>query len=77
VGDDLYLQQDAYWLTDLSLRLENERVQTRLFVRNVFDEAVDLSRALENANSPYRSPSVLRTPNQPRTVGVQFTWYVK
>jgi iron complex outermembrane receptor protein len=77
VGDDAYLQQDAYWLTDLSARLSNDNVEVRLFVENVFDEVADLSRALENANSQYRNPYVLRTINQPRTIGVQLTWYVQ
>lgn len=73
--DPLYLQQDGYWLTDLSLRFGKDAWTARLFVDNVFDERVDLFRAFENTEfSPYRDPYVRRGANRPRTIGLQLTW---
>jgi iron complex outermembrane recepter protein len=70
----LYLQQDAYWLTNLSARFSIDAWTLRLFVNNLFNESVDLYRRMESANSPYRDPFVTQGVNQPRTVGLQLTW---
>jgi iron complex outermembrane recepter protein len=72
-----YLPQDSYWLTNASARFAIDSWQLRLFVNNVFNEDIALSRTMANYNSPYRSPYVMRTVNQPRTVGLQLTWDFK
>jgi iron complex outermembrane recepter protein len=72
--DVLHLEQDAYWLTDVSARFGMNDWTVRLFVDNVFDEGADLWRSLEDAFSPYRDPYIERGVNQPRTIGLQLAW---
>ena len=72
--DVLHLEQDAYWLTDVSARFGMNDWTVRLFVDNVFDEGADLWRTYEDALSPYRDPYIERGVNQPRTIGLQLTW---
>jgi outer membrane receptor protein involved in Fe transport len=73
-ANELYLEQEAYWLTNIAARFHLNAWTVRLFVDNVFNEDVDLSRARELSDSQYRSPYVIRGVNQPRTVGLQLTW---
>ena len=70
----LYLEQDGYWLTNLSARFQMNAWTLRLFVDNALNEDVDLYRTRESSDSQYRSPFVSRGVNQPRTVGLQLTW---
>lgn len=72
--NDLYLEVNPYWLTNISARLQLHAWTLRLFVDNVFNEDVDLSRTMNSSNSQYRGPFVSRSVNQPRTVGLQLTW---
>lgn len=72
--DIRHLEQDAYWLTNVSARFGMNDWTLRLFVDNAFDESVDLYRTFEAADSPYRNPFVSRGANQPRTIGLQLTW---
>jgi iron complex outermembrane recepter protein len=72
-----YLQQDAYWLTNLSMRFGRNAWHARLFVDNAFNENAELYRGLANANSPYRSPFVGRGVNRPRTIGLMLTWNIR
>lgn len=72
--NDLYLKQDAYWLTNVSARFQMNAWTLRLFVDNAFNEDVELYRVLETSDSQYRSPFVSRGVNQPRTIGLQLIW---
>ena len=49
--DVLHLEQDAYWLTNVSARFGMNEWTVRLFVDNVFDEEADLWRNYEDAFS--------------------------
>lgn len=72
-----FLKADAYWLTDFSARLSKPSWELRLFVDNVFDEDADLWRFFEDTSgSPYRDPYTIRSINRPRTIGLEFSWYV-
>ncbi|MFC4312758.1 TonB-dependent receptor [Steroidobacter flavus] len=73
-ANELYLEQEAYWLTNVAARFQLNAWTVRLFVDNVFNEDVDLRRVREMSDSQYRSPYVIRGVNQPRTVGLQLTW---
>jgi len=69
-----YLKKDAYWLTNISARFGMNSWSVRLFVDNLFDDSVDLTRELHLANSPYRQPYYSRGVNRPRTIGLELTW---
>ncbi len=73
-ANDLYLEQDAYWLTNVAARFQLNAWTVRLFVDNVLNDDVDLSRVMARSDSQYRSPYVTRSVNRPRTVGLQLTW---
>ncbi|QNQ07746.1 TonB-dependent receptor [Sphingomonas alpina] len=68
-----YLPLDAYWLTNVSVRLEGKSWSARLFVDNLFDARFKTSRTFQNANSPYNAPDVSYNANRPRTIGLGLT----
>lgn len=72
-ANPFYLDQDAYWLTDVSVRVENNAWKLRLFVDNVFDKSADIQRGYTPANSAFRQPFTSRIVNRPRTVGVELS----
>jgi outer membrane receptor protein involved in Fe transport len=72
--DAQYLEKGAYWLTNISARLGIKSWTARLFVDNVFDDSVDLTRELHLSDSPYRGPYLSRGVNRPRTIGLELTW---
>jgi outer membrane receptor protein involved in Fe transport len=72
--DVQYLKKHSYWLTNISARLGLNSWTARLFIDNVFNERVDLTRELRLSDSPYRRPFLSRGVNRPRTVGLELTW---
>ncbi len=75
VPQDQYLKLGAYWLAHLSLRFGTDRMTTRFFVDNLFDEDPTLSRGfIDTSLSPYTAPYVSRSVGRPRTIGVSMSY---
>lgn len=68
-----YLELDAYWLTSLSFRLENDRWTARLFADNLFDVQYKTGRRYLRGNSLFSGPDVQYSANRPRTIGLELT----
>jgi iron complex outermembrane receptor protein len=68
-----YLKLDAYWLLDVSARVERGPWTARLGVQNLLDEYADIGRTYQESYSALRDPYVSRTINRPRTVTFTLT----
>jgi iron complex outermembrane receptor protein len=68
-----YLPIKSYWLSNLSLRLENDDWSARLFADNIFDSRFKTSRLFVNANSRFSGPDIQFSANRPRTFGIELS----
>jgi len=63
----------GYWLSNLSVRLEGDNWDVRIFADNLFDARFKTSRNYAFANSNFATSDVTYYANRPRTIGVGLT----